>query len=135
MSTRSASRSATASHNASVPDGDYERLRPGWAAHVRREAAVWSAFHQHWLRAKVPLLAVRYEDLTASPAHREATLRILAEFLVARAQEELARQAAARYVATSASSSFGPSPRMGSMRLESSTRGALAIPHGGTDMS
>jgi len=78
----------TASHNASVPDGDYERLRPGWAAHVRREAAVWSAFHQHWLRAKVPLLAVRYEDLTASPAHREATLRILAEFLVARAQEE-----------------------------------------------
>ena len=78
----------TSSHNASVPDGEYERLQPGWAAHVRREAAVWSAFHQHWLRAKVPLLAVRYEDLTASPSHRDATLRILAEFLVARAQEE-----------------------------------------------
>ena len=72
----------------SVPDGGYARLQPGWAAHVRREAAVWSAFHQHWLRAKVPLLAVRYEDLTASPSHRDATLRILAEFLVARAQEE-----------------------------------------------
>ena len=78
----------TSSHNASVPDGEYERLQPGWAAHVRREAAVWSAFHQHWLRAKVPLLAVRYEDLTASPSHRDATLKILAEFLVARAQEE-----------------------------------------------
>ena len=78
----------TSSHNASVPDGEYARLQPGWAAHVRREAAVWSAFHQHWLRAKVPLLAVRYEDLTASPSHRDATLRILAEFLVARAQEE-----------------------------------------------
>ena len=73
----------------SVPDGEYERLQPGWAAHVRREAAVWSAFHQHWLRAKVPLLAVvRYEDLTASPSHRDATLKILTEFLVARAQEE-----------------------------------------------
>ena len=61
----------------SVPDGEYERLQPGWAAHVRREAAVWSAYNQHWLRAKVPLLAVRYEDLTASPSHRDATLKIL----------------------------------------------------------
>ena len=61
-----------------------ERLAAGWSEHVRREASVWSAFHQYWLKAPVPLLVVRYEDLTATPSHRLGSLQTLAEFLVSR---------------------------------------------------
>ena len=53
----------TKSHTRSVRATEYTRLREEWCEHVRREAAVWAAFHRYWLGTRTPLLAIRYEDL------------------------------------------------------------------------
>ena len=53
----------TKSHTRSVRATEYTRLRDEWREHVRREAAVWAAFHRYWLGTRTPLLAIRYEDL------------------------------------------------------------------------
>ena len=74
----------TQTHTDSVRDSEYSRLAAEWKEHVAREAAVWAAFHRHWLAAKVPLLAIRYEDLL-DPARRAETLQLVATFLYARA--------------------------------------------------
>lgn len=74
----------TQTHTDSVRESEYERLKAEWAAHVSREAAVWAAFHQHWLASKTPLLAIRYEDLLDT-RRRAETLQLVAAFLCARA--------------------------------------------------
>ena len=74
----------TSSHTDSVRPAEYDRLGAEWSAHVAREAPVWAAFVRWWMRAPVPLLAIRYEDLAG--AHREETLSLVSEFLCARAE-------------------------------------------------
>ena len=74
----------TSSHTDSVRPAEYDRLGAEWSAHVAREAPVWAAFVRWWMRAPVPLLAIRYEDLAG--AHREETLALVSEFLCARAE-------------------------------------------------
>ena len=66
----------TQTHTDSVKESEYSRLADEWSEHVSREAAVWAAFHQHWLATKTPLLAIRYEvcicrHLPPSPAFSE----------------------------------------------------------------
>ena len=74
----------TQTHTHSVKESEYGRLAEEWNEHVSREATVWAAFHRHWLSARTPLLAIRYEDLLDSQRRAE-TLQLVAAFLYARA--------------------------------------------------
>ena len=74
----------TQTHTHSVKESEYGRLAEEWNEHVSREATVWAAFHRHWLSARTPLLAIRYEDLLDAQRRAE-TLQLVAAFLYARA--------------------------------------------------
>ncbi|KAJ1455749.1 P-loop containing nucleoside triphosphate hydrolase protein [Pelagophyceae sp. CCMP2097] len=68
----------TNSHNTTMADTQYARFSETFAGLARAEAQVWLKFNRWWLRAPLPLLVVRYEDLVL---HRERTLRRIAWFL------------------------------------------------------
>ncbi|KAJ8609555.1 hypothetical protein CTAYLR_006030 [Chrysophaeum taylorii] len=68
----------TNSHTTTMHDSQYERFAELFGSLARSEVRVWCRFNRWWLRAPIPLMVVRYEDLLA---HRERTLRRVAWFL------------------------------------------------------
>ncbi|KAH8048968.1 protein xylosyltransferase [Aureococcus anophagefferens] len=68
----------TNSHNTTMRDDQYARFEELFRGLARAEADVWARFNRWWLRAPIPLLVVRYEDLVH---HRHRTLRRVAWFL------------------------------------------------------
>ena len=51
------------SHDLSIADSDFALFSKHWAEFVEQEITVWKDFHDFWLRAKVPLHIIRYEDI------------------------------------------------------------------------
>ena len=68
----------TNTHNQSVSESQYERFAEQWELLVPNELDIWRKFYNFWLKQKIPLILLRYEDLLC---HREATLRRLFKFL------------------------------------------------------
>lgn len=68
----------TNSHNTTMHDSQYHRFAELFRTLAMAEVRVWCRFNRWWLRAPIPLLVVRYEDLVV---HRERILRRIGWFL------------------------------------------------------
>ena len=54
---------STNSHNTSVTKADRKKYGKIFGEMAKKEVLVWRDFHEFWLKQKIPLLVVRYEDL------------------------------------------------------------------------
>ena len=68
----------SACHTLSLDESQYHRFAEIWNDHIETEASVWTDFHEYWLRQKISMLIIRYEDLLEQ---RERELRRLFDFL------------------------------------------------------
>lgn len=66
-------------HNLSIEDTDFERFPDHWSEFIQQEITVWKDFHDFWLKARVPVHIVRYEDIIEKP---EQTLTDLMKFVL-----------------------------------------------------
>ena len=57
----------TGTHNRSIDLGDYSKYKEMWTEFVEQEITVWKDFHDFWIKAKIPVHIVRYEDITKNP--------------------------------------------------------------------
>jgi hypothetical protein len=67
------------SHDQSIADSDFEKFPAQWNEFIEQEVSVWKDFHNFWLKTKVPVHIVRYEDIVLNPAQ---TLEELSCFLL-----------------------------------------------------
>ncbi|CDW82159.1 fbox domain containing protein [Stylonychia lemnae] len=60
---------ATGSHNQSITDEQFEKVRHIWNDFVNDEVKVWADFHYYWTKSpqSIPTHFVRYEDLLLKP--------------------------------------------------------------------
>lgn len=54
----------TNTHTTSLTEEDRKKHSDLFAQMAKKEVLVWRDFHEFWLKQKIPLLVVRYEDLT-----------------------------------------------------------------------
>ena len=54
---------STATHTTSLSEEKRKKLSKVFAEMAKKEILVWRDFHEYWLKQKIPLLVVRYEDL------------------------------------------------------------------------
>merc|ERR1719491_2097617 len=54
---------STNTHTTSVTKEDRKKHAKIFADMARKEVLVWRDFHEFWLKQKIPLLVIRYEDL------------------------------------------------------------------------
>jgi hypothetical protein len=57
----------SSSHDASIDDGDFIKLAANWTKFVDMDIEVWKEFHEFYLKSKIPVHIVRYEDLLTQP--------------------------------------------------------------------
>ena len=57
----------TGSHNKSMHNEDYKKFASHWNEFIEQEITVWKDFHDFWLRAKIPVHLIRFEDILTSP--------------------------------------------------------------------
>merc|ERR1712232_1459584 len=57
----------TSTHTTSLSAEDRKKHAALFAQMAKKEVLVWRDFHEYWLKQKIPLLVVRYEDLTRWP--------------------------------------------------------------------
>lgn len=55
------------SHDLSIQDYDFLQFHAFWREFLEQEITVWRDFHTFWMKAKVPVHIVRYEDIIQSP--------------------------------------------------------------------
>lgn len=67
------------SHDLSVADDTYTKFPSHWGEFVQQEITVWKDFHEFWLKAKIPVHIMRYEDICQRP---EPTMRDLVKFIL-----------------------------------------------------
>lgn len=67
------------SHDMSIADNDFEKFHTHWGEFIQQEITVWKDFHDFWLKAKIPVHIIRYEDLVLQPA---STLTDLIKFIL-----------------------------------------------------
>jgi hypothetical protein len=53
----------TNSHNTTLSDEARKKHEKIFADMAKKEILVWRDFHEYWLRQKIPILVIRYEDL------------------------------------------------------------------------
>lgn len=53
----------TSSHTTSMNKEDRKKYQSVFAEMAKKEILVWQDFHEFWLKQKIPILVVRYEDL------------------------------------------------------------------------
>ena len=68
----------TEDHTRSLNESQYDLYANEWNKFILTEAQVWVDFHEYWMKQKIPLLIVRYEDLLL---HRERELKRIFEYL------------------------------------------------------
>lgn len=51
------------SHDLSVADDTYTKFPQHWSEFVQQEITVWKDFHEFWMKAKIPVHIIRYEDI------------------------------------------------------------------------
>jgi len=54
-------------HDLSIEDADFTRFPNHWAEFIQQEISVWKDFHDFWLKAKIPVHVIRYEDVVLAP--------------------------------------------------------------------
>lgn len=67
------------SHDRSITDDDFVKFSTHWAQFIEQEITVWKDFHDFWLKAKIPVHIIRYEDIVLRP---EPTLNDLMKFIL-----------------------------------------------------
>ena len=67
------------SHDLSCEDTVYANYPALWAEWIRLEISVWKEFHDFWLKAKIPVHIIRYEDIVQKP---EPTMVDLVKFIL-----------------------------------------------------
>ena len=55
------------SHDLSIEDNDFKKFPQHWAEFIEQEISVWKDFHNFWLKAKIPVHIIRYEDIVLNP--------------------------------------------------------------------
>lgn len=55
------------SHDRSISNGDFETFQEQWSEFTRQEITVWKDFHEFWMKAKIPVHIIRYEDILQHP--------------------------------------------------------------------
>lgn len=65
----------TGSHNKSIHNDDYGKFPEQWDEFIRQEITVWKDFHDFWLKAKVPVHLIRYEDIIGKP--KETMMKLM----------------------------------------------------------
>ena len=53
----------TRSHNNSIIDEDFITFRDIWHDFIEEEIKGWALFHDFWLKAKIPVHIIRFEDI------------------------------------------------------------------------
>ena len=51
------------SHDLSIADQDFLAFNKYWNEFIEQEITVWKDFHDFWLKAKIPVHLIRYEDI------------------------------------------------------------------------
>lgn len=54
---------ATGSHDLSISDEDFVKHAKVWEEWVEQEVCIWKEFHDFWIKAKIPVHIIRYEDI------------------------------------------------------------------------
>jgi len=67
------------SHDRSITDEDFVTFKNHWAQFIEQEITVWKDFHDFWLKAKIPVHIIRYEDIVLRP---EPTFTDLMKFIL-----------------------------------------------------
>jgi hypothetical protein len=67
------------SHDCSISDEDFEKFAEHWTQFISQEISVWKDFHEFWIKAKVPVHIIRFEDMLQQPAD---TLHSLMKFIL-----------------------------------------------------
>ena len=55
------------SHDLSIADQDFLAFNKYWNEFIEQEITVWKDFHDFWLKAKIPVHLIRYEDILQRP--------------------------------------------------------------------
>lgn len=66
-------------HDLSMADSDFTKFASHWAEFIQQEISVWKDFHDFWLKAKIPVHVIRYEDIVLCP---KETLSELLKFIL-----------------------------------------------------
>ena len=67
------------SHDCSISDEDFQRFNALWTEFIEQEISIWKDFHDFWMRAKIPVHIIRYEDIIQRP---QAALENLCKFIL-----------------------------------------------------
>lgn len=55
------------SHDVSMAEEEFVRFDKLWMMFIEQEATVWKDFHDYWLKLKIPIHIIRYEDIKKHP--------------------------------------------------------------------
>lgn len=66
-------------HDLSIADADFTLFGKHWNEFIEQEVTVWNDFHDFWLKAKIPVHVIRYEDIVKRP---ELVLPELIKFIL-----------------------------------------------------
>lgn len=69
----------TGTHDCSISEEDYVKFGDHWTQFIEQEIGVWKDFHEFWLKAKIPVHIIRFEDILETP---EAALGQLMCFIL-----------------------------------------------------
>lgn len=69
----------TGSHNKSIHIDDYKKFASHWNDFIEQETTVWKDFHEFWLKAKIPVHIIRFEDILSNP---KPTMHSLFKFIL-----------------------------------------------------
>jgi hypothetical protein len=56
-------------HDSSVSDEDFVKFADHWTKFINMDLDVWKEFNDFWMKAKIPVHIVRYEDLLTQPTY------------------------------------------------------------------
>jgi hypothetical protein len=62
------------SHDLSIADSDFLQFHHYWDEFIQQEITVWRDFHMFWMKAKIPVHIVRYEDIMKTPVETMTSL-------------------------------------------------------------
>ena len=57
----------TGTHSLSILDSDFKKFAHIWVDFLQNDISVWKDFHDFWIKAKIPVHIVRYEDICEKP--------------------------------------------------------------------
>jgi len=55
-------------HDCSIHDNDFVKFADHWNEFIEQEISVWKDFHDFWMKAKIPVHIIRFEDIIQRPA-------------------------------------------------------------------